>query len=588
VNGAAAAADEAEAATELEGRDTALLARRRTSLALATMLGLLVALAAVAVFASDRLYTSAQNRYVREAFPLRADARDLLVQMLNQETAVRGYLITADRTSLAPYTKARPAAASDIAALRVLSARRPEIATEVATIGGRVRSIESYFAAQIALVASGRAGQLGAQAHVLDGKARFDRFRATATALSAHAAAIVAQSERSQHRTLLRALALVLGLAGVAAAIGVGLLLLVPRRLQRLYRSEQEARRAAERGDRASRSLAHVDDAVVLIDPGGVVRYWNPAAALAFGVAEAEAIDRPVQDVVPEIGTVERELARGGVVGLAPLVREGEERWFAVSESRFPDGRVLVLRNVTAEQELERGRADFIATASHELRTPLAAVYGAVRTLRRDDRPGNAELDERLLEMIEQEAERLNAIVAQILVSAELDRRELHLERDRSELGELCESVLASARLRIGPKHELVLDAGDPVLVDCDPARLRQVLANLVDNALKYSPHGGAVEVRVRRQEPWATVAVTDQGLGIAPGAQARVFEKFYRADVDMIGGIGGSGLGLYISRAIVEQMGGRLTVSSRLGAGSTFTVALPLPPEERSGADDA
>jgi signal transduction histidine kinase len=112
----------------------------------------------------------------------------------------------------------------------------------------------------------------------------------------------------------------------------------------------------------------------------------------------------------------------------------------------------------------------------------------------------------------------------------------------------------------------------------CDELRLKQVLVNLVENAIKYSPDGGRIDVRVVDEDDWLRIEVHDEGLGIPPSEQARIFEKFYRLDAEMTRGVGGSGLGLYISREIVLQMGGSLSVSSAAGAGSTFAVTLPRP----------
>ncbi len=231
---------------------------------------------------------------------------------------------------------------------------------------------------------------------------------------------------------------------------------------------------------------------------------------------------------------------------------------------------------MTGEHQLERARSEFLATASHELRTPLAAVYGAVRTLRRPDRPDDPELSARLLLVIEEEAERLAGIVEQILVSAQLDRDEVRLNRRISDVSELCESVVASARLRTSSDTAIELDAPDGVLVDCDPDRLRQVLVNLVDNAVKYSPAGGNVRVRLAERNGAIRIEVADEGVGIAREAQDSIFEKFYRVDPDMLAGVGGSGLGLYISRELIRRMDGTIAVRSSLGSGSTFVVELP------------
>ena len=139
------------------------------------MLLLLVLLAAAAVFATDRLYRTSQDRYIDEAFPLRERARDLVLQMLNEETGVRGYVITANRASLEPYDTARPAVQSDLRALAKLTARRPEIAGDVRDLRTSVSTLDQYFGAQLALVRQGTSGQLRAQLDVLGGPAALRR-----------------------------------------------------------------------------------------------------------------------------------------------------------------------------------------------------------------------------------------------------------------------------------------------------------------------------------------------------------------------------------------------------------------------------
>ena len=556
-------------------RDPALAARGRTRVALATMLLLLALLAATAIFAADRLYRTSQSRYIEEAFPLRERARDVVLQMLNEETGVRGYLITANRRSLQPYTTARPQVRSDLQALTKLTARRPEIAADVRELRSSVAALDQYFAAQIALVRQGTSGQLRAQLDVLTGKRQFDRFRIHADRLLARSDAIVASAEQSQRPTFLRTLALVVAVGLAIAGIGLALLIYLPEHLKALYDRERQARRLAERGDRASRALTHVADAVVLLDGEEVVRYWNPAAVRLTGLPEEAALNRPAHDVLPDLAAIDAALA-GGAGAIVPLRGRGQESWLAARETRFAEGRVLVLRDVTGEHQLERARSEFLATASHELRTPLAAVYGAVRTLRRPDRPDDPELSARLLLVIEEEAERLAGIVEQILVSAQLDRGEVRLNRRLSDVSELCESVVASARLRTSSDTAIELDAPEGVLVDCDPDRLRQVLVNLVDNAVKYSPAGGNVRVRLAERNGAIRIEVADEGVGIAREAQDRIFEKFYRVDPDMLAGVGGSGLGLYISRELIRRMDGTIAVRSSLGSGSTFVVELP------------
>jgi len=182
------------------------------------------------------------------------------------------------------------------------------------------------------------------------------------------------------------------------------------------------------------------------------------------------------------------------------------------------------------------------------------------------------------LAMIEDEAERLKLVMDQLLVSAQLDRDEVTMHREAVDLAELCKSIAGTVELRKPESIELAVRAPEDVVeVDADGERLRQVVANLLDNAIKYSPGGGGVEVRVGMQGGSGTIEVADQGLGIPAHEQQRIFEKFYRLDPSMTRGIGGSGLGLYISRELVRHMGGEIIVDSQLGDVSTFTVLLPL-----------
>jgi signal transduction histidine kinase/transcriptional regulator with GAF, ATPase, and Fis domain len=340
--------------------------------------------------------------------------------------------------------------------------------------------------------------------------------------------------------------------------------------------------REAERGANAARALAYVADGVVLLDRQRKVLNWNPAAAGITGVAVEDALGRPIGEVLP---------AWDALVSHVPLVSPGEaapratlplglagrERWVAVSGVDFGHGTVYALHDMTEEYALEKTRSDFVATASHELRTPLAAVYGAVRTLRRRDLELSEDDHAQFLEMIESEATRLATIVDQILLTGQLDAGVVEVEAEACDLAEIAAGVVESAATHMPEDISFAVSAdGSPRLVG-DESKLRQVLANLVDNAVKYSPDGGRVEIRLSRANGRCLMAVADEGLGIPADEQEHIFEKFYRLDPQQTHGVGGSGLGLYICRELVERMSGTLTVASEPGRGSTFTVELPV-----------
>jgi PAS domain S-box-containing protein len=345
----------------------------------------------------------------------------------------------------------------------------------------------------------------------------------------------------------------------------------------RLYR---EAERRAE----AALALAYVGDGVVLLDRDGRVRFWNAAAAAITGVREGDVVGRHPSEVVPAWEELTRLAALAEAAAperarpvTVPIATASGDRWVAVTGVAFDEGVVYALRDVSDEQALERARSDFVATASHELRTPLAAVYGAARTLRRTDIEIPAEQRDRFLEIIVSETERLTAIVSQILLAGQLEEGRLDVSAAATDLSQLAESVLDSARLRTPEHVELRLEQnGVPAVALADEDKLRQVLVNLLDNAIKYSPDGGDVVVELAGGQGRVRLTVRDRGLGIPPGEQERIFEKFYRLDPALTRGVGGSGLGLFISRELVSRMGGSLTVRSQSGEGAAFVVDLP------------
>jgi signal transduction histidine kinase len=243
-----------------------------------------------------------------------------------------------------------------------------------------------------------------------------------------------------------------------------------------------------------------------------------------------------------------------------------------------PDGVVYALRDLTEERALEQLRNEFVSTVSHELRTPLAAIYGAAMTLRRSDVALDEEQRARLLDVVSGEADRLARTVNDILWASRLDADSLHVTIESCDPLRLVEDVVHAQEAHLDAAHRLVVEVADELpAVAGDADKVGRVLINLVDNAVKYSPDGGRVTVKVAPAGSHVRFSVTDEGLGIPFAEQRRVFEKFYRLDPNMNRGVGGTGLGLYICRELVRRMEGRIWVESAgLGRGSTFNVELP------------
>ncbi len=232
-------------------------------------------------------------------------------------------------------------------------------------------------------------------------------------------------------------------------------------------------------------------------------------------------------------------------------------------------------------RELDRLKNEFIAVVSHELRTPLASVYGAGMTLQRQD------LDERvrdsMLAIIYGESARLARLVDQVLWASRLESGRVEAGDERSDGAEVAAEVVEAARTHVPTGLEIELRVPEPLPeIAAGAEKVKQILVNLVENAVKYSPDGGVIEVAVEPTAGCVCFSVRDQGLGIPLADQERIFEKFHRLDPLLTRGVGGTGLGLYICRQLVLELGGRIRVESREGEGSTFSVELPaaLPPE--------
>jgi signal transduction histidine kinase len=224
-----------------------------------------------------------------------------------------------------------------------------------------------------------------------------------------------------------------------------------------------------------------------------------------------------------------------------------------------------------------RSRDEFLSVVAHEFKTPITALLGYTQLVQRRAAAQLAERDRRALQVIGEQATRLSRLVETLLDVSRLQLGRLHLEQRPLDLCRLVEQVVDELRGTC-PAHRIVVACGDAVELVGDAVRLRQVLQNLIDNAVKYSPSGGRVRVSVARQGGWAHLAVADEGIGIPSAALGHIFERFYRAEnIGQHGDISGFGIGLYLVQELVAHHGGRVAVESVEGQGSTFTVWLPL-----------
>jgi signal transduction histidine kinase len=351
----------------------------------------------------------------------------------------------------------------------------------------------------------------------------------------------------------------------------------------RLEAAEAAALAVAAEREQAAHVLEAVGDGIFLVDGDGIVRFWNNAAKLVTGIAAEDARGRRIADVLTGWDALAARIsvAAGGAApepATVPVTVGERELWLSFVAVRGAAGDVYAFRDLTAERRLDEEKSDFIATVSHELRTPMAAVYGAAQTLLREDIEVPADVRRSLAEMIASQASRLTNIVNELLLARRLDRGEIELEHEAVDVAELSRTTIEAMRAQLPEDVAVEVDVAEGVdRAAGDAGRIQQVLVNLVDNAVKYG--GSDVRVRVEQGREAIRILVTDSGPGIEPAEQQRIFEKFYRVDPQLRRAPGGTGLGLYISRELVDRMGGTLTVSSRPAAGATFVMELPRTP---------
>jgi len=237
-------------------------------------------------------------------------------------------------------------------------------------------------------------------------------------------------------------------------------------------------------------------------------------------------------------------------------------------------GVIYAFRDLSEEVRLEEEKSDLAATISHELRTPMAAVYGAATTLLHRENELDRDHRRKLLEMVATEAKRLADITEEVLLTSQIDRGDVRVVQQPIDVADVVRSTIAAMESQLrAVRVDLEIPLELPAAAG-DADRLRQVLVNLLDNAVKYSD-AERVSIHVAVANGQVSIAVSDEGRGIAVADQQRIFEKFYRADPHMQHAPSGTGLGLYIARELTQRMGGSLALTSEPGRGSIFTVAL-------------
>ncbi|HEV8686750.1 MAG TPA: ATP-binding protein, partial [Gaiellaceae bacterium] len=391
----------------------------------------------------------------------------------------------------------------------------------------------------------------------------------------------------------------VLTIAGVLALLLLAGAVALFRSLVARRRAEDAARRQASIKKAV---LESTTEGIALVSPDLDVAVANAAFERMLGEMVGEPVsldDEAIRDVSSRVAerTADPDAYREDAAAIRAdpqriardefVIRDtGQsfQRYTApvTDDAGQPLGRLLVLRDVTAEREADRLKADLLSTVSHELRTPLTGILGFAELLVNHDT--DQETRERYLRTIHGEAMRLTSLISDFLDLQRIEEGHLRLSLEPFDLREVLDREIELFGSQ-SDTHDVDLRTPDePLRVVGDRERLTQVLANLLSNAIKYSPSGGRVEVSSERRNGMVRISIADSGIGVPADQQRHLFQKFFRVDSSDTREIGGTGLGLALSREIVEAHSGRMGFESVEGKGSTFWLELPSGPGRADG----
>lgn len=376
------------------------------------------------------------------------------------------------------------------------------------------------------------------------------------------------------------------------------LLSVMARQVTAVIADAQVYLQLTEEKEQLQATLLSMGSGVLMIESTGHISLLNPAARALLGLPDGEGDGAHFEEAIKNEGIVQllRDATQGGrengteievdIPGNdEPRIFQAQTAFVRGEKAGVPAilGVVVIFNDITEIRNVDRMKTAFVSTVSHELRTPLTSIKGFISTLLQDE-DGYFDQETRVefYTIIDNECDRLRRLIDDLLNVSRIESgRALQMNWGMFEPLAAVEKALQAQR-SYTDKHRLLLDYhGEPIQLLGDSDKFDQILTNLLSNAIKYSPLGGDVTVSVEAGEHDISIGVSDQGMGIAPDKLDRVFEKFERVDNRDTRQAGGTGIGLFLVKHLVERHAGTIDVASELGKGSTFTVHLPLRPKE-------
>lgn len=337
--------------------------------------------------------------------------------------------------------------------------------------------------------------------------------------------------------------------------------------------------------------LASTGDGLIVFDPDEVITYINPASCDLIGIKAQSVLGkrRSLWDLLDMVAEDGFDPAYDGSQIREVRLEKPAHRILDVRTDPVLDehggylGYVATLHDVTAEREIGQMKNEFVSTVSHELRTPLTSIKGYIDLILEGEAGEINEIQREFLSIVKENSDRLVQLINDMLDISRIESGRIHLKVQPIDLADMAAGVVDTfAAVGEQSGHKIVVKMPDDLpRAAGDRDRVGQVLLNFVSNAIKYSPAGGVVTVRAKREGDMIVVSIVDQGIGIEKADQKRLFTKFYRVDSSLTREIGGTGLGLSICKSIIELLGGRVGARSTVGKGSTFWFSLPVAPKD-------